>query len=313
MPKPLTYNATLAERIDLTDALSIFKVTPDESLSDPAWFVPGQYVVLGMNNEVDTDKGSVRRAMSIVSAPQELDGIEFYIRYVSKPESDNPLTHLLWKTKPGDRLFMTTRPAGVFTVPKCLGDDNNRMKVCVAAGTGLAPFTSMLRHDKINNPSADLSDYAVMHGASYPADLGYEEEMKAYTEMGAYYLPTVSRPKEAPDWTGDSGRVEDYFKPERLEDTETRMGLGKGGLTPKNAAILICGLQGTISQTIVRLVGRGFVPDNYRIRAALDVPKEIPSSIFFEQYDKTPVIDLKNEELVADLKSQLHQALGLNV
>mgnify|MGYP004407444665 CR=1 FL=1 len=137
--------------------------------------------------------------------------------------------------------------------------------------------------------------------------------MKSFQEKGAYYLQTVSRPKEAPDWKGDAGRVEDYFKADRIEDMETRIGLEQGGLTPKNAAILICGLTGTIGQTIIRLVGRGFVPDNHRIRAALEVPKEIPSSIFFEQYDKTPVIDLKNEELVADLRGQLHRALGLNV
>jgi ferredoxin--NADP+ reductase len=313
MPKPLTYNAKLTERIDLTDALSIFKVKPDDALVDPAWFVPGQYVVLGMNNEVDTDKGSVRRAMSIASAPQERNALEFYIRFVSKPDSENPLTHLMWKTKEGDRLFMTTKPAGVFTVPKCLGEDVSRMKVCVAAGTGLAPFISMLRHDRIRDGNVKLDDYAVLHGASYPADLGYEDEMKSFTENGAFYLPTVSRPKESPDWKGDAGRVEDYFKPDRIEETEERMGLGKGGLHPKNAAVLICGLQGTISQTIIRLARRGFVPDNHRIRAALEVPKEIPSSVFFEQYDKTPVIDLKNEELVSDLRSQLHQALGLNV
>ena len=123
----------------------------------------------------------------------------------------------------------------------------------------------------------------------------------------------MSRPKESPDWKGDSGRVEDYFKPERLEDAESRLGLEKGGMNPKNAVILICGLQGTIGKTIIRLVCRGFVPDNHRIRAALEVPKEVPSNVFFEQYDKTPVIDLKDEALVADLRGQLHQALGLNV
>ena len=36
MAKPLSYNATLVERIDTTDALAIFKVRPDEPLpGDP--------------------------------------------------------------------------------------------------------------------------------------------------------------------------------------------------------------------------------------------------------------------------------------
>ena len=50
MAKPLVYNATLAERIDLTDALTLYRVMPDERPA-PGWFVPGQYCVLGMNND----------------------------------------------------------------------------------------------------------------------------------------------------------------------------------------------------------------------------------------------------------------------
>ena len=50
MAKPLEYNATLTERIDVTDALTLFRVTPDKPPEERTWFVPGQYCVLGMNN-----------------------------------------------------------------------------------------------------------------------------------------------------------------------------------------------------------------------------------------------------------------------
>ena len=98
-PKPLVYNATLAKRIDLTPALTLFHVKPDEPPAEKPWFEPGQYCVLGMNNEDKPELGSVRRSMSIASAPEDDGPIEFYIRWVSKPESDNPLTHLLWDIK----------------------------------------------------------------------------------------------------------------------------------------------------------------------------------------------------------------------
>lgn len=310
MPKPLIYNATLVERIDLTPQLAIFKARFDEPGADDESFVPGQYVTLGLNNEEQPELGSVRRPMSIASAPEEQGALEFYIRYVSYPESKNPLTHLLWKINAGDRLFMRPGAVGTFTIPHTVGEDDTRLKVCVAAGTGLAPFVSMVRHHHLTAPAADLTGFGILHGASYPADLGYREELeKLAAERGLAYHATVSRPKEAPDWAGDVGRVEDYFLPERLAALEAGMGLGAGELDPQRAVIYICGLQGTIGQTIIRMLERGFVPENRRLRRALEIPESVPASIFFEQYDTTPVIDIKNPELMASLRDTLHAAL----
>jgi ferredoxin--NADP+ reductase len=311
MAKPLEYNATLARRVDLTDSLTIFTVKPDAPLAGSGrWFVPGQYVAIGMNNEAQPALGSVRRAMSIASAPQTRDEVEFYIRFVSHPESDNPLTHLLWKGKEGDRMFLRPAPTGKFTIEDTVGAGDRRKKVYVAAGTGLAPFLCIARAAIIDDPDVDLSEHVILHGASYPADLGYREELEAMVERNRlHYYTTVSRPKEAAGWTGDAGRVEDYFKAERLGELEQRLGLGAGEFTPANAAVLVCGLQGTISESITRLLGRGFVPDNRKIRKALAVPEDVKPTLFFEQYDNTPVIDLDDTELVTRLGTQLRTAL----
>src|SRR6187401_1885226 len=212
MAKPLEYNATLTERIDITDALTLFRVQPDKMPEAKPWFVPGQYCVLGMNNAEKPELGSVRRSMSIASAPEDDGPIEFYIRWVAKPESENPLTHLLWKLKNGDRMYMRAVAAGVFTVKDTIGNDDPRIRVMVAAGTGSAPFVSMVRSELRKNPQADLSKYVLLHGASYPADLGYRDELMGYAEThGLKYYGTVSRPKEAQGWTGDVGRVEAFF------------------------------------------------------------------------------------------------------
>ncbi|HUH05533.1 MAG TPA: hypothetical protein VML75_26245, partial [Kofleriaceae bacterium] len=287
MAKPLEYNATLARRVDLTDSLTIFTVRPDVPMAGSGrWFVPGQYVAIGMNNEAQPALGSVRRAMSIASAPQIPDEVEFYIRFVSHPESDNPLTHLLWKGKEGDRMFLRPAPTGKFTIRDTVGAGDRRKKVYVAAGTGLAPFLCIVRAAIIDDPQVDLSEHVILHGASYPADLGYREELEAMVERNRlHYYTTVSRPREAAGWTGDVGRVEDYFKADRLAELEQRLQLGAGGFTPANAAVLVCGLQGTISESITRLLGRGFVPDNRKIRKALAVPQDVKPTLFFEQYD----------------------------
>jgi ferredoxin--NADP+ reductase len=311
MAKPLEYNATLIERVDVTDALTLFRIAPDQMPAEKPWFTPGQYCVLGANNADKPELGSVRRSMSIASAPEDGGPIEFYVRFVSKPESDNPLTHLLWKLKAGDRMYMRPVAAGVFTVKDTVGLDDPRHRVMVAAGTGSAPFLSMVRSELRRNPKADLSKWVLLHGASYPADLGYREELLHMVEHNRLkYWGTVSRPKEAPDWKGDTGRVESFFEGARLTELEKRMGLPPGGFTPNNVVIFICGLTGTITGTIIPLIDRGFVPDFKRIREALGVPADTKDSVFYEQYDTEPVINVKDPEVVAPLKARMQAALA---
>jgi ferredoxin--NADP+ reductase len=310
-PKPLVYNATLTQRIDLTSALTLFRVQPDAPPAERPWFEPGQYCVLGMNNEARPEVGSVRRSMSIASAPEDDGPIEFYIRFVSKPESENPLTHLLWTLKDGDRLYMRPVAAGVFTVKETVGIEDPRLRVMVAAGTGSAPFVSMVRSELRRNPKVDLSKWVLLHGASYPSDLGHRDELLELVENNRLkYWGTVSRPKEAPEWRGDTGRVEDFFAPDRLVELERRCGFPPGGFTPQTAAIFICGLQGTIASTITNLIDRGFVPDQKRMREALGVPSEVPATLFYEQYDTEPVIDLKTPSVIEPLRARMVAALA---
>ena len=311
MAKLLEYNASVVERIDLTDALSVFRIQPDQMPAERPWFVPGQYCVIGMNNAAKPELGSVRRSMSIASAPEADGPVEFYIRWVAKPESDNPLTHLLWTVKTGDRVYMRPVAAGVFTVKDTVGVDDPRIRVMVAAGTGSAPFLSMVRSEVLRNPRVDLSKWVLLHGASYPADLGYRDELaELIANHQLKYWGTVSRPKEAPDWRGDVGRVEAFFEPGRLDDLEQRLGLPGGGFTPKHVVIYICGLTGTITGTIVPLIDRGFIPDFKRIREALGVPPDCKDSVFYEQYDTEPVINIKDQAVVEPLKARMQAALA---
>jgi ferredoxin--NADP+ reductase len=311
MAKPLEYNATLTERIDVTEALTLFRVTPDQPPAQRPWFTPGQYCVLGLNNADKPELGSVRRSMSIASAPEEDGPTEFYVRWVAKPESENPLTHLLWRLKAGDRMYMRAVAAGVFTVKDTIGLDDPRIRVMVAAGTGSAPFVSMVRSELRRDPAADLSKWVLLHGASYPADLGYRDELMRLVDRNRLrYWGTVSRPKEAPGWTGDTGRVEAFFEGARLDDFEKRLGLPPGGFTPKNVVIFICGLTGTITGTIIPLIDRGFVPDFKRIREALGVPADVKDSVFYEQYDTEPVINIKDPSVVEPLRARMQAALA---
>ena len=63
----------------------------------------------------------------------------------------------------------------------------------------------MVRSELRRDPKADLSKWCLLHGASYPADLGYREELQGYVANNKlHYYGTVSRPKDT-GWTGDTG------------------------------------------------------------------------------------------------------------
>ena len=108
--------------------------------------------------------------MSIVSAPEADGPLEFYIRYVATPSSQNPLTHLLWKLNAGDRIYLRASAAGQFTIADTVGTQDSRLRVMVAAGTGVAPFVSMVRSEVCRSPTVDLSKWVVLHGASYSGE-----------------------------------------------------------------------------------------------------------------------------------------------
>jgi ferredoxin--NADP+ reductase len=310
MGAPLAYNATVVGRNDLTDSLATFLIEPDVPPRRP-WFTAGQYCVLGLNNTQSPDLGSVSRAMSIASAPEADGPLEFYVRYVARPASRNPLTHLLWKLDAGGRIYLRTAAAGTFTMADTVGASESRLRVMVAAGTGVAPFISMIRSEVHRNPRVDLSTWVLLHGASYPTELGYRDELLARSERnGLKYWATVSRSSDAWSWTGDVERVECFFEPRRLGDLEQRLGLKPDGFTPDSAVVFVCGLTGTIGAVLVQLIDRGFVPRGRAIRHALGVPPNIGDGLFYELYDPTPVVDIDDPAVITPLRARMQTALA---
>jgi ferredoxin--NADP+ reductase len=287
MATALTGNATLLERIDLDPTLAIFRIRPDDLPVDGApWFTPGQYVTLG--------EGDVQRAYSIASDPGERRWLEFYIRYAREPETETPFTHVLWPLPVGSRLHVGNKIVGRFTLERTVGPQDTRLKLFVAAGTGIAPFMSMVRHAQRQGHRDALSRIALLHGVSHPHELAYRDELEAARAAGLRYLATVSRPKENPGWTGVTGRVESLF--EQLDFLDA--------LGPDAAVVYVCGFQGTIAASVKRLLRHGFVPEDRKLRRMLAIPDTSKPSLFFEQYDLEPVFDPKDTALVESLRAE---------
>jgi ferredoxin--NADP+ reductase len=283
-------NATLIERIELDPTLVIFRVRPDVvPPSSAPWFLPGQYVTLGT--------AEIQRAYSIASEPGERRWLEFYIRFARQPATVSPLTHMLWTMPVGARLHVGDKIAGRFTLERTAVAGDTRVRVLVGAGTGVAPFISMVRHAERTGDGAGLSRLAVLHGASHPHELAYRDELQdGVSRFGLRYYPTVSRPEGHPDWTGLTGRVESLLEDGRLNALELR---------PDLATVYVCGFRSTIAESVRRLLGRGFIPEDRRLRRTLGIADEKPPSLFFEQYDPDPVFDVNDKALIASLRAVL--------
>jgi ferredoxin--NADP+ reductase len=133
------------------------------------WFLPGQYVTIGT--------GEVQRAYSIASDPGERRWLEFYIRYARAPETETPFTHVLWPLPVGSRLHVGAKIVGRFTLERTVGAADTRFKLFVAAGTGIAPFMSMVRKARREASASALSRLVLLHGVSHPHELNRRQSL----------------------------------------------------------------------------------------------------------------------------------------
>lgn len=190
------YTADLIERIDVSANLAVFRFRPAEQLS----FAAGQYATIG----VAIDGGVIERPYSIVSSPHERF-LEFFVELVP----DGVLTPKLWELKLGSSILIRRRIVGHFSL-----DTRVNSHLMLATVTGVAPFVSILRTQRIER-SADSHDrFLLIHGASRSLDFGpYLGELEELSRSGwLSYLPTISRPWEEPGWKGEMGRIEDVVR-----------------------------------------------------------------------------------------------------
>lgn len=134
-------------------------------------FQAGQVVALG------TSPAMAPRLYSIASGEQDPE-----IEILFTEKNDGALTPILSQLQPGDKL-MVSKPFGKFT-----GIEPG--SVLIAAGTGIAPFLSVLRSGKA--PGATL-----IHGASYPDYFYYRDDLTKMLDSD--YIRCCSRVSDG-DW-----------------------------------------------------------------------------------------------------------------
>ena len=231
------YHAQITQRVDFAPDLWMFRMRSGGDFT----FVPGQYATLG----VEDGGKRVERPYSIVSAPSEGE-IEFFFELV--PEG--ALTPRLHKMQVGDQLLMRKVPKGRFSLETGTGRTNHLL---VSTVTGVAPFVSFVRtmyKDWKEGKFDGAHKLYLLNGASRPWEFGYVEELRQFAAEVPWfeYVPTVSRPWDHAEWTGEIGRADDILR--KYAD--------QWGLDASNSVAYLCGHPEMIEHSKAILKRRGF-------------------------------------------------------
>ncbi len=261
---PIPWNATVSLRRDVSGSVRILWIHPDSGAVQP--FEPGQFVQIGWPKPIDVEAPPSprvrwnKRSYSIASSPEEKGAYELCLALVP----GGGLTPQLFDLHEGERLWCDDAPKGHFTLERI---PNGRHLVCIATGTGIAPFVSMLRRYRGTGRWRKLT---IVCGARTSADLAYDEELleTLRTDPTVRYAPVASREPTDSAWSGGRGRVQSA-----LDDAAFLSTAGEP-LVPGDTHVLLCGNPAMIDDVRALLEPRGFV---------LDTAKT-PGTLHFERY-----------------------------
>ncbi|MEA3286881.1 MAG: ferredoxin--NADP reductase [Candidatus Marinimicrobia bacterium] len=267
----VTLNAIVSQKIEVSPGLIILRVVPD------GWGLPdfkaGQFTVLGLPGTAPRHELSdpepdlkdplkfIRRAYSVSSASVTKEYIEFYITMVRS----GALTPRIFALEPGNRIFLSPKFSGVFTLDRVDQDSNI---ILLGTGTGLAPYMSMLRADL---PCNAQRKYIIVHGARHSWDLGYRSELNTIANVcnNFTYIPAITRPDiEHINWGGASGYIQELWQAGIIQE--------KSGLkpAPENTHIFLCGNPSMIDSMVNTLELEGFIEHS----------NKAPGQIHLERY-----------------------------
>jgi ferredoxin--NADP+ reductase len=182
----------------------------------------------------------VGRPYSFVNPPGA-DAHEFYFNVLPA----GPLSPRLATLEPDNPVWLLDRANGFFTIGEL---PSAAALWCLATGTGLGPFLSMLRTDA---PWERFERVVLVHAVRHGADLSYAAEIAGllHARSGRFgFVPVVSREAHP---GALSGRI-----PESIRDgnLEARAGVP---LTADNAHAMLCGNPDMVRDTQAVLEARG--------------------------------------------------------
>lgn len=295
------YNATVVAARRVHDQLLVLRVAHDAARFD---FAPGQYVSLGRGAWEKLVAGAreaplaERRLRHLVQRAYSLSGtlldeagrllratddphLEIYLTLVPDGVARTPgLTHRLFALEAGDRLYVSPRAHGNYTLDPVQPGDQ---VVFVSTGTGEAPHNAMLAELLARGHAGRIVSVCC---ARLRRDLAYlEKHRQLERRFGNYqYVPLTTREPENLDLqrAGYVGKryVQDFFESGEFEQqTDCR-------LDPRTTHVFLCG-----NPAMIGLPQRGAAAPSRR--GMIDVlqqrgfeaePDQPPGHLHYEKY-----------------------------
>lgn len=203
-------------------------------------FAAGQFARLALPAPEGSREAMLGRPYSFVNPPHRAPH-EFYFIIVP----GGPLSPRLATLQPGDTVWLGPRANGFFSIGEVPAAE---ALWCIATGTGIGPFLSMLRTDE---PFEKFGRVVLVHGVRHARELTYQEAIAEVRDArrGAFtYVPMVTRethPQALP------GRIPAAIADGRLE---ARASLA---LTAENAHAMLCGNPAMVDDVQKVLARRG--------------------------------------------------------
>ena len=243
------YNATITSIREHNPDLWVMRIKPDEPVEP---FEPGKYTTLGLgfwepraddaSEDFAEDPGQrnkmARRSYSVSSSIVNENGdlvephpdeIEFYIVQVAPEQDEIPaLTPRIFAKEVGDRIFMSSKFTGRYTLEGVEPDDN---VIFLSTGTGEAPQNLMTAELLRRGHQGKIVSVVCVR---YRRDLAYEEQQAVVEERFDNYQYVILTTRE-PENEGNKIYIQDFIESGRLEET-----LGEP-LSPDNTHFFLCG------------------------------------------------------------------------
>ena len=203
-------------------------------------FVAGQFARLALPAPPGSQEEMLGRPYSFANSPDAAPH-EFYVITVA----GGPLSPRLAALAPGDPIWLLAQANGFFSVREVPSAD---VLWCLATGTGLGPFLSILR---TTEPWEKFRRVVLVHAVREASELTYRDEIAGIGAQypGAFtYVPVVSR-EDHPEAL--RGRIPGLIADGRLE---ARTGVA---LTAESSQVMLCGNPAMIEDTKTVLAARG--------------------------------------------------------
>lgn len=148
-------------------------------------------------------KEKTSRAYSMASSPNDKNHLEFLIRLVP---GGIVTTYVHEHLKEGQKMNVVA-PFGEFFVR-----DTDAQMICVAGGSGMAPFKGIFQY-RIEQGLMDDREIWYFFGARTSKDMFYLDWLWELddTYEKFHFVPALSEPEEGAEWRGETGLITDVM------------------------------------------------------------------------------------------------------